>query len=228
MDQLRDKEEDNDMPFMFSMYYGLKRIMLQHGTNKLIFYSLYDDEHIVKSNKRLREVPMVLLLQALFISQAEWILFGLFFVNFARSDTIINLVLPISALFYALLENPMPTYKYWRFVSIYVLIAIMMKLTIQLPVFCSSPPFGVFNCNEETIPSAILTTRIDFIIGLSKFGGPASYPTNVGILSGIMWEIVILIMLVNLKSYLIMTGQWHYVRNDSDIHSNPRFKAKLH
>ena len=71
-------------------------------------------------------------------------------------------------------------------------------------------------------------TRIDFIIGINKFAGPASYPRNVGILPGIMWEIVILIMLVNLKSYLIMTGQWHYVRTDSDIHSNPRFKAKFH
>lgn len=53
---------------MFSVYYGIKRMMLQYGTNKLIFYSLYDDEHIVKSNRRLREVPMLLLLQALFIS----------------------------------------------------------------------------------------------------------------------------------------------------------------
>ena len=34
-------------------------------------------------------------------------------------------------------------------------------------------------------------------------------------------------MLVNLKSYLIMTGQWHYVRNDQDIHCNPKFKAKI-
>lgn len=57
-------------------------------------------------------------------------LFGLFFLNFAQSDTLLNLVLPISALFYALLENPQPTYKYWRFVSMYVLTAMMLKLTV--------------------------------------------------------------------------------------------------
>lgn len=115
---------------MYSMYYGTKRLILKYGTNNLIFYSLYNDEHIVKSNRRLREVPLLLLLKALFISQAEWILFALFFINFAHKANIINLMLPLSALFYALLENPRPTYKYWRFVSIYVLVAMTLKLSI--------------------------------------------------------------------------------------------------
>jgi len=130
LDVLRDKEEAFQQPFMYSQYYGMKRLMLKYGTNKLIFYSLYDDEHIVKSNHRLREVPFFVLIQALFISQAESILFALFFINFAQSATLINLVLPVSALFYALIENPMPSYKYWRFVSIYVLMAMMCKLII--------------------------------------------------------------------------------------------------
>ena len=205
----------------------MKRLMLKYGTNKLIFYSLYDDEHIVKSNNRLREVPLLVLFQAVFISQAEWILFTLFFINFAQQATLINIVLPLSALFYALLENPMPSYRYWRFVSIYVLIAMMMKLAIQLPLFCSTPAFGIYNCVEDPVAEVILVTRIDYIIGLRKFSGPASYPKNIGILPGVLWEIIILIMLVNLKSYLIMTGQWHYVRNDADIHMNPKFKAKI-
>jgi len=81
---------------------------------------------------------------------------------------------------------------------------------------------------EDPVAEVMLVTRIDFIIGLTKFSGPASYPSNIGILPGVLWEIIIMIMLVNLKSYLIMTGQWHYVRNDSDIHCNPKFKAKLH
>lgn len=113
----------------------------------------------------------------------------------------INLVLPLSAFYYALLENPFPSCKYWRFVSVWVLLSITAKLLIQLPVFCSTPAFGVFQCDEEEQSMAILVTRIDFIIGLTKFSGPASYPRNIGILPGILWDLLILIMLVNLKSY---------------------------
>lgn len=69
-------------------------------------------------------------------------------------------------------------------------------------------------------------TRYDFVIGLTKFSGPASYPKNIGIFPGILWDSLILVMLVNLKNYLVMTGQWHYVRTDRDIHSTPKFKSK--
>lgn len=139
----------------------------------------------------------------------------------------INLVLPLSAFYYALLESPAPSCKYWRFVSVWVLITIAAKLTIQLPVFCSTPAFGIFECDEEVQSTSTLVTRIDYIIGLTKFSGPASYPKNIGILPGILWDLLILLMLVNLKSYLVITGQWHYVRNDNNIHCNPKFKSKF-
>ena len=84
----------------------------------------------------------------------------------------------------------------------------------------------MFDCKEEVQSDLILVTRIDYIIGLTKFSGPASYPKNIGILPGILWDLLILIMLVNLKSYLVMTGQWHYVRTDPDIHCTPKFKSK--
>jgi len=32
-------------------------------------------------------------------------------------------------------------------------------------------------------------------------------------------------MLVYLKTYLVKTGQWHYVRTDDDIHVTPKFKS---
>lgn len=72
----------------------------------------------------------------------------------------------------------------------------------------------------------MLVTRIDYIFGLNKFSGPASYPRNIGILPGILWDLLVLILLANVKSYLVMTGQWHYVRSDRDIHITPKFKSK--
>lgn len=227
LDLLNEKEEDIYQPFMYRVSNYFKRIILEYGTNRLIFYSLYDKKNIVKSSNTLSSLSMWVLLQALFVSQAENIVFGLIFINFAQSATLINLVLPISALFYALLEQPNPSYRYWRFVSLYVLFAISAKLMIQLPVFCSSPAFGIFNCNEEIKTDQYLVTRIDYIIGLNKFSGPASYPKNIGILPGIIWDMLILIMLVNVKSYLVLTGQWHYVRTDRDIHCMPKFKSRF-
>ena len=47
---------------------GIKRMILEYGTNRLIFYSLYDNQNIVKSNNRLRQIPIIVLLKALFIS----------------------------------------------------------------------------------------------------------------------------------------------------------------
>ena len=130
IDVLRENEKEIYQPFTQRVLVGIKRIILEYGTDRLIFYSLYDKQNIVKSNNTLRKISMLVLLQALFISQAENIVFALFFINFAQSANLINLVLPFSAFFYALLENPMPSYKYWRFVSLYILMAIGAKLVI--------------------------------------------------------------------------------------------------
>lgn len=53
---------------MYRVLNGMKRIILEHGTNRLIFYSLYDKKNIVKSNHTLSKVSMMTLIQALFIS----------------------------------------------------------------------------------------------------------------------------------------------------------------
>ena len=68
-------------------------------------------------------------------------------------------------------------------------------------------------------------SRIDFVIGLTKFSGPASYPRDIGILPGISLDLLILVALVNVKSYFVLSGKWHYVRTDSDIHCTPKFKS---
>ena len=78
---------------------------------------------------------------------------------------------------------------------------------------------------EQEYEPFFLVKRIDYIIGLHKFNGPASYPRDIGIFRGILWDLLLLIMLVNLKSFLVMTGQWHFVRTDSTIHKTPKYKS---
>ena len=128
------------------------------------------------------------------------------FLNFAMNANLLSLVLPLSVCYYAILENPKPSHKYWKLVTNYMLVVIFLKFLVQLPIFCSSPVFNIYGCIEQEFEPEILVRRLDFIIGLHKFNGPASYPRDLGIFRGIIWDLLLLIMLVNLKSYLVLTG----------------------
>ena len=72
----------------------------------------------------------------------------------------------------------------------------------------------------------VLVTRIDYIIGIHKFAGPASYPVNIGIFRGILPDLFALFALVLHKNYLNASGIWHYVKVRSNIYVNPSFKCK--
>ena len=219
--------ESADMPLMFKLNIYLRQLLWQTCTNKLIFYSLYDQQSILMNSGNLSKVPLATLVYAAAVSQTENIVFAMMFVNFAFNANVISMVLPLSVCYYAILENPKPSYKYWKLVTSYMLVVIFLKFIVQLPFFCSSPVFGFWNCQEQDIEPELLVRRIDFIVGLQKYSGPASYPRDIGIFRGIVWDLLLLVMLVNLKGYLVMTGQWHFVRNDNNIHKTPKYKSRF-
>lgn len=103
------------------------------------------------------------------------------FINFIFNANLLSLVLPLSACFYGLLDHPVANIKYWKLLMVYILSVIAAKFIYQLPIFCGSPPYSIFtveNCiNSDIIPD-ILVSRIDYIIGIHKFGGPSSYPKD--------------------------------------------------
>ena len=43
---------------------------------------------------------------------------------------------------------------------------------------------------------------------------------------GMMWDLILLVLLVNLKMFLVRIGLWQYVRTDDDVHITPRFRNK--
>ena len=83
----------------------------------------------------------------------------------------------------------------------------------------------MWGCHDVEIAREVLVRRLDYIIGLQKYTGGASYPRDKGIFRGIMWDIILLVLLVFLKAYLVKTGQFHFVRTEDDIHSTPKFKC---
>lgn len=50
-----------------------------------------------------------------------------FFINFAMSPNLLSLILPLSALLYALLDSPVPSTKYWKMLMLYTLGVVAIK-----------------------------------------------------------------------------------------------------
>ena len=49
------------------------------------------------------------------------------FFNFIINTNLISLVLPLSALIYAMLDNPQPHLAYWKALMIYMFVVIGLK-----------------------------------------------------------------------------------------------------
>ena len=102
---------------------------------------------------------------------------------------------------------------------------ISLKFIYQLPIFCGTPVYTFYSdkCNNEDLIAPVLAPRIDYIIGIHKFSGPASYPKNFGIFFGIFADIILLMAFLLHKQYLSKIGAWNYVKNEPNIYKNPSF-----
>lgn len=72
----------------------------------------------------------------------------------------------------------------------------------------------------------MLASRVDYIIGIHKFAGPASYPRNTGIFYGILADVLLLMALLLHKQYLSKIGAWNYVKTQGNIYKNPSFNIE--
>ena len=57
---------------------------------------------------------------------------------------LLSLVLPLSLLLYGLLDRPHPSVKYFKYLQLYLLCVIIAKFLYQLPIFCASPAFTIY------------------------------------------------------------------------------------
>lgn len=81
-------------------------------------------------------------------------------------------------------------------------------------------------CSSTPVSAGSLLTRSDYIIGVHKYSGPASYPRDQGIFLGLLPDILVLISMIILKNYLVKVGVWNFVINKSNIYKTPAFKCK--
>jgi hypothetical protein len=76
-------------------------------------------------------------------------------LNFLWNADIISLSFVLLLLLYSILENPLPSMKFYKFYMGYVLVIISIKFVYQLPIFCGTPVYSFYSdrCNNEDITS---------------------------------------------------------------------------
>jgi hypothetical protein len=69
----------------------------------------------------------------------------------------------------------------------------------------------------------VLVKRIDFVIGIHKFNGPASMNANGSLLWGLSPDLLLLVLLIYLKVFKQRIGLWNYVDTDVELETAPKF-----
>jgi piezo-type mechanosensitive ion channel component 1/2 len=113
---------------------------------------------------------------------------------------------------------------YFKSLQLYLLCVIIAKFLYQLPLFCATPPFTLYDpeqcssSDDRHIPLDVLMKREDYMIGLRKYWGSAAYPQDGGIVRGLLPDIVCVAALLVMKRYLVAIGVWDYVRVNRNIY----------
>lgn len=153
-------------------------------------------------------------------SKIEYVIIVVFIINMCVDSSVISMIYPITYFGYGLLEYPFTNKYYWKTLIVYSLVTITLKLVYQFPFFCGYPFLSIFNPLNENYCEPYNLTETDFLdnfeyfLGLRKYNGEYSYPKNAGLLSGILWDIVILFLLLCNRSLLKSKGIWNFI----DIH----------
>jgi hypothetical protein len=181
-----------------------------------------------RNNMRLDNVFDILFFSI--YSNIEIIIIFAFIINHCIDASIMSLIYPITYLGYGMIEYPFTNKHYWKWMIIYSLLIITIKLIYQLPFFCGYPSFAVFNifnenyCDYYNLSDQQITEGFEYIIGLRKYNGEYSYPKNSGLLSGILLDIIILTLLLIKRSLLKTKGIWNFININDEFTKVPIFE----
>ena len=96
-----------------------------------------------------------MLIEAYVLTNSYAIIIMAITFNFLWNADVISFTIVISILCYSILENPLPSMNFYKFLMSYVLLIISIKFIYQLPVFCGTPVYTFYSdkCNNEDITS---------------------------------------------------------------------------
>lgn len=206
-------------------YYQYFKKQLWKSIDKVLLIDLI-------SNKKTKLSNLLELIIFSVYTNIEKFLVCAFIINSCVDASIMSLFYPISYFGYGLIEYPFPNKYYWKTITVYALITITLKLIYQFPFFCGYPflsAFNIFNenyCEDYNLQDQDIMEGFEFILGLRKYNGKYSYPKNAGLLSGILWDIIILCLLLIMRSLLKSKGLWNFVNINKEFMKVPTFENK--
>lgn len=219
-----------DMTWAQRMNYQIRLYLWTNYVDHILFMHLEKtkDEFYLLRKPSLSDYGILRLLEASFSSRSSQIVYIAIVFNFIMNGNLISLFIVVTVMGFSILNNPLPSSKFWKFMMSYMLTIISLKFLYQLPIFCGTPVYTFYSdkCNNEDLIPQVLASRVDYIIGIHKFSGPASYPRNTGIFYGILADVLLLMALLLHKQYLSKIGAWNYVKTHGNIYKNPSFNIE--
>ena len=218
------EEEAGGKPLHVKLNWWLREQLWSRFMNQHLIVSLN-----VKEPQTIHKLPFLKIVGYCLFSQSQNIFYFTLILNFIVNGDLLSLVLPLSLLLYGLLDRPHPSVKYFKYMQLYLLCVIIAKFLYQLPIFCASPAFTIYEpeiCKSQRVPLDVLVQREDYLIGLRKYWGVAQ-AEEAGILWGLLPDIICLVALLVMKRYLVVIGVWDYVRVQQSIYQTPSFKRDI-
>jgi piezo-type mechanosensitive ion channel component 1/2 len=166
-----------------------------------------------------------------FVAQFTVAVFFVVLANLCHNNDLLSLLPVLMFLFYGLLEHPFIPSKFWRILLAYEILVLSLKFLYQLPFFCESPPYQLTflgTCDNEEKSVSELLHRIDFIIGIRKYGGQASYPRDTGIFRGVLWDLLLLVSVLIQRSLMQENGSWASLSFSRSTDFYPQYAPKIH
>ncbi|GAB5359171.1 hypothetical protein AAMO2058_000521900 [Amorphochlora amoebiformis] len=162
-------------------------------------------EMLEKEREKLDDLPLSTLIWRWAVSHTEEACYLFFFLNLWIHANVISAGPALAALLYAILEHPRPPRAFWRFCHWYLMFALFLKITFQLPIFCVTSSGELVIRPDPTCrpPGHYSQARVTLtsLFGLRKLHGD----DLIGYLIG---EIFALIALAAHRHILGFRGQW--------------------
>jgi len=197
------KPENRQVSWLTSLGWSLKLSLWNRVIDHSLYYSIVSNYDVEVS---LYSLPFYQLFFSAALSQSVKLTVALIIVNFIINADLISFVMPLCTFTYQLMSSPIPSPRYWMLLLFYSFAVVITKSIYQLPMFCGTPNYSLnlsaSSCSSQLISAENLLKRLDYIIGVHKYSGTASYPRDIGLFIGILPDLLVFGSLLVVRYYL--------------------------
>lgn len=189
-----------------------------------------------KSQEGLDKLPLWYLICYFIVSSWTEITYAVLVLNFIIQPTILSFLLVFGVFAYAAVEYPLPSRRYWKFTSGYIITVLFAKYIYQLPFFCGTSFLSMrtyfghdSTCPSEAVDPNSFTAELGDAIGIykfteSSFSVPLPGKINEGMAFGVLYDFITIIVLIIQCMILEKRGIWKHVILTKSMNYVPQFR----